>query len=816
MTESQKEWNESIRINAVEHADWPGEGTDIVLDIHDLPHASSNIEWWYCNGHLSDTKQQPYSVFASFFRTVDNYRSTSEHVCYLHALTWGLVDVTNKIYYTSSLLDHPSIARLLNGSELAEELDKHLYQAYTEVLTKGVLPRPDRISKKECSVDQEKFRLNYDENLFFKDDQGCYHLSCMDTDQQISFDLQMEPMKAVCRQGHEGVVNNGSNRESMFYYFIPRLKCQGQLTINGQVIDVQGHTWYDHEFGGCVKYNLRSAWADDPPIEKNSSFDERMDCAWYWFSIQLDNGYELTMSHIVTTTDHSTIDKFAVVVGPKNERTEFNTEGSFELKPLDTWISVRTASRYPTKWQLSIPAMKCELWLEATIYSQEFITILSRPAFWEGRMEVRGRMNGQFVQGQAFFECHGTNINILKSLDRFFKRISRIVLKNVAQLLPRTPTLDQAIDLVADQEHRCLVESLNLEIFAKTIIDPLRDITDRGGKAWRSYLCLLCIDCVGGDSRQFEHWLALPEIFHVGSLIVDDIQDQSEIRRGGPACHLIYGTAQAINAGTAAYFLPVHSLIEQTPALTMEKKLHIYETAFLTLRAAHIGQGLDIHGLDYLMDEAVETGDALALERAILCIHRLKSGVPAGCLARLGAIIGGGTKEHYDALEQYVQSIGVAFQIIDDVLNLRGFEKATKQRGEDLMAGKITFPVAKAMDQRCLSDPLQRKYVWETIQSKSTDIASIEALIDVLERCGSVDQSVLHAQGLVEEAWTQLDPCISNSFFKLILRAFGLYILERHYWSRLTIQSTDVVGSSLRLKETPCARVLISFAACVR
>ena len=781
MTENQEERGESIQFSAVEHADWPVEGTNIALDIHDLPHASSNIEWWYCNGHLFDTKHQPYSIFASFFRTVDNYRSTSEQIYHLHALTWGLVDVKNNTYYTSSLLEHPAIARFRNGSELSKELDKHLYQAYNEMLKKGVLPLPDRVCKKECWVDLTKLHLNYDENLFFKDEHGNYHLSCVDNAQKISFSLQMEPMRSVCRQGHDGVVKNGSNRELMFYYFIPRLKCQGQLTIDGQVVDVSGQTWYDHEFGGCIKYNLYPSSAEDQPNEKDSSLDELMDCGWYWFSVQLDNGYDLTVSHLVTAADHSTIDKFAVVVGPTNERTEFNDERRFELKPLDTWMSVRTACSYPTKWQLSIPEMNCELLLEATISSQEFITILSRPAFWEGRMEVSGRMNGECVKGHAFFECHGTNVKILKPLDLFFKRISRIVLKNIAQLLPSAPTVEQAIDLIADREHRCLVEPVNLAIFAKTIIAPLRDITDRGGKAWRSYLCLLCVDCVGGDSRQFEHWLALPEIFHVGSLIVDDIQDQSEIRRGGTACHLIYGTAQSINSGTAAYFLPVHSLIEQTPTLTTEQKLHIYETAFLTLRAAHVGQGLDIHGMDYLMDEVIDTGDSAALEQAILCIHRLKSGVPAGCLARLGAIIGGGTKEQYEALEQYVQSIGVAFQIIDDVLNMRGFEKDTKQRGEDLMAGKVTFPVARAMNSRCLSDPLQRKYVWETIQSKTVDIASIHTLIELLERCGSVNQSVVYAQQLVEDAWTKLDPFISNSFFKLILRAFGVYILERHY-----------------------------------
>ena len=213
----------------------------------------------------------------------------------------------------------------------------------------------------------------------------------------------------------------------------------------------------------------------------------------------------------------------------------------------------------------------------------------------------------------------------------------------------------------------------------------------------------------------------------------------------------------------------------------MDLKLQIYEATFLTLRAAHLGQALDIHGLDYLMDDAVASGDSSTLEQAVLSIHRFKSGVPAGCLARIGAIIGGATKEQYQALEQYVQSLGVAFQIVDDILNLRGFERGSKKRGEDLMVGKITFPVVAAMSKNCLTDPSERRHVWNTIRSKTTDVTAINALIDIFERCGAMTRSITHATTLVNEAWLALDPLIPDSFFKLILRAFGLHILERHY-----------------------------------
>merc|ERR1711968_41372 len=125
-----------------------------------------------------------------------------------------------------------------------------------------------------------------------------------------------------------------------------------------------------------------------------------------------------------------------------------------------------------------------------------------------------------------------------------------------------------------------------------------------------------------------------------------------------------------------------------------------------------------------MMDEVVETGNGQLLEDRVLGIHRLKTAVPAGSLAQMGALAGGGSEAQIQAVGHYYESIGVAFQIMDDVLNLRGLYKGkadlddekTLQRsesnsgntprkrrktlktiGEDIMAGKVTIPIAKAM-----------------------------------------------------------------------------------------------------------------------
>jgi geranylgeranyl pyrophosphate synthase len=268
----------------------------------------------------------------------------------------------------------------------------------------------------------------------------------------------------------------------------------------------------------------------------------------------------------------------------------------------------------------------------------------------------------------------------------------------------------------------------------------------------------------------------MPELLHTGSLIIDDVQDRSTIRRGGPSCHLLYGEAIAINAGCASYFLA--EVLIHGANLTDQEKLRLYALYFEALRAAHAGQAADIAGLGPLTSQVAESGDGHLLERRVLAIHRLKSAAPVRALAMLGATIGGGANEQIEAVGQFFEAIGLAFQIVDDTLNLRGFKNDLKSKGEDIAAGKVTFPIAKAMSRLPLNERLG---LWKTVSSKPTDPAVIAAVIEQLEDCGALEACELQARELVETAWQRLDPLLRDSRVKVILRAFGWYVLERSY-----------------------------------
>jgi len=387
---------------------------------------------------------------------------------------------------------------------------------------------------------------------------------------------------------------------------------------------------------------------------------------------------------------------------------------------------------------------------------------------------VRGTLGGREVTGLGYIERSG--FEPVKDLDQFFAAVGEEVRASVAALMPMEPTHAQVRELIAADDREQYMDGVDKQQIARSLFKPLREIADRGGKSWRSYAALACCDVVEGDSRKFVQWLAIPELMHVGSLIVDDVEDKSTVRRGGPAAHLIYGEPLAINSGTAGYFITQRLL--RTSEVSAHDKLRLYDLYFEAMRAGHAGQAIDLDGLEDQLERAVETGDSRELERAVCAKHRLKAAAPAAALARMGAVAGGGTDAQIDAVGRFFEALGLSFQIIDDVLNLRGFKNDLKARAEDISNGAITLPIAKALARLDLDG--RRKLV-ATLASHPTDPVIVSGVVEQLESIGAVQACADEARDLVEDAWRAADPLLPDTIPKVMLRAFGWYILERHY-----------------------------------
>ena len=760
-------------------ADWPEDGP-IDLSIHDLPHGSATTEWWYTNGHCVVEGNRRFSYFAAFFRKVQGYHPVTRAPRYAHSLTWAIHDVDGKrsafVSRVDSSAPREGLRRLQSGLGARDE---RLNRALTEILERGVVPKPDVVFDGKVSVSHQNLELEFAGDVFRKNRDGSYTLKLFDKQRAFGCELNIKPKKTPVRHGHNGLVR-GSEDESMFYYFIPRCEVTGTLTHKGTTRPlVQGQGWYDHEFGvGVVddpNPEAEAALGADEckklQLERRARWDARQ-VGWNWISAQLDDGSELTYYPEQYVYSGESAGDHALTIAPNGEVTHW--QGA-KLEPLEWWQSSQTFVEYPIRWRLQIPDAGLDLDVRASFKDQEVMTLIAKNSFYEGRVEVQGTRKGAAISGVGFVERSG--IGLTEDLDGFFEQVGKLVRRSVQELMPKEPSFDKAAYLLTSSDKLHYMEGVDVQQYARAHLHPIREIVDRGGKGWRSYAMNTCIDVVGGDSRDFVDWIAVPELMQTGSLIVDDVEDKSTVRRGGPAAHMIYGEPQAINSGTAAFFIGAPVL--RSGKLSDRQLVKLYEVYFDGLRAGHAGQALDLDGFLPLMQRAVEDASlGETLVSRVLGVHRLKTGAPAGCLARIGALAGGGSDEQIEALGRFFEDIGLAFQIVDDVLNLRGFKGNWKSYGEDVSHGKITLPIARGMVKL---DGSGRKWLFETLRKKPEDRETIGRVIDTLEESGAIEECAQQARSLVENGWAKVAPLVPDSIAKMMLRAFGWYVIERHY-----------------------------------
>jgi octaprenyl-diphosphate synthase len=279
---------------------------------------------------------------------------------------------------------------------------------------------------------------------------------------------------------------------------------------------------------------------------------------------------------------------------------------------------------------------------------------------------------------------------------------------------------------------------VSLEL-AASLTRPGWDLLKRGGKRWRPLLMVLAAECAGGKSggEAALHLTPLVEIPHNASLIHDDIEDNSDKRRGKPAVHVSYGTDTAINTGAFMYFLPLACLSAWNGK--PEIKGQIWAAWASHMRALHLGQAMDIAWhRDFNSLPLLDEYDRMC---------RLKT----GCLAALAAVLGvyagaeaagkPSLKEIAllaDVLGGAAEQLGVGFQILDDVKNLSTGIQG-KKRGDDIVEGKKSFPVLLYL-HRC---PEKREFAarcFAAARTAGVDAPEVNALISELEKTGVLDE----------------------------------------------------------------------------
>ncbi|RNF00425.1 putative polyprenyl synthase [Trypanosoma conorhini] len=598
-------------------------------------------------------------------------------------------------------------------------------------------------------IGEDRLYINYDDQCLLEGEgEGAerkYKLYLNNPMRNITVELEFFARTTPVLHGENGIVND------MFYYYYPSMNVEGKITFADSITHVKGDGWYDREYGGL----------------ENEIGRDALD-AWTWLSLRISDGSQLSL-----------FDIFDSETGKRKELLGVLTfDGTKEvchdiiLEEENWWTSLVTFIEYPLKFHIEVPAFQLSLDVHTSFNHQEVPTILVSGGFYEGRVTGGGCHKGAPVSVIGFYERKNLSTGGDPSVT--LKHVGKYVRKTLSNFYPLTASNEWVEKNVLGRY--CTGKGVVAQHVCDTLFLPVRSIIDRGGKAWRSLVLVSACNALSRDYFDCTKYIAITELLHVGSLIIDDIQDDSCVRRGGQTAHLEYGVPTAINAGTACYFMGVS--FAEIRSLPMEKANRVYELYFDVMKAGHAGQGLDIYGLHYLMPEAVRTGKSEAIEDALKAIHTYKTGAVAAATCRVACILCDATEEVTSAMEAFGLGLGLAFQIVDDALNAKGFEGDLKEAGEDIRDGKITYPVAKAMGRLELP---QRERIWNILQERTSDGEKITEVIKLLHSVNAIEDCLSDAQKLVDEKWSLLDPLIPDSMPKVMMRTFCLFLTRRSF-----------------------------------
>lgn len=254
---------------------------------------------------------------------------------------------------------------------------------------------------------------------------------------------------------------------------------------------------------------------------------------------------------------------------------------------------------------------------------------------------------------------------------------------------PETPAIFD-LDNYLQQQQILVEQTLDQSIAIarpEKIYEAMRYSLLAGGKRLRPILCLATCDLMGGTEAMAMPTACALEMIHTMSLIHDDLpaMDNDDFRRGQPTNHKVYGEDIAILAGDGLLAYAFEYVATQTKHVAPENIIQVVASLGRTVGAAGLvgGQVLDLES-EGKSDITAET---------LSFIHTHKTGALLEASVVCGAILANAQPEDIARLSQYAQNIGLAFQIIDDILDITATdEQLGKTAGKDLQAQKATYP----------------------------------------------------------------------------------------------------------------------------
>lgn len=312
------------------------------------------------------------------------------------------------------------------------------------------------------------------------------------------------------------------------------------------------------------------------------------------------------------------------------------------------------------------------------------------------------------------------------------------------------------------------------------LYEPLRDYPDRGGRGLRPSLCIAMARALGGGYGETTLAAAVSiELCHNAALIHDDIQDDSELRRGQSTLHQRIGTPLALNAGDALLLMSVRPLLDHAAQLGPQLSLQLVDEMERMCIESAEGQALDIGWRrDNVLD--IEAPDYLEMVLKKTCY--LSTILPL----RVGARLGARGPVDLDALTRLGFFMGAAFQIRDDMLNLVGDPvRYGKELHGDILEGKRTLMLIHLLQATAKKDPptYQRLTTLLGRSRAQRDNPGLVAWVrGLMDEAGSIEhahQIALGLAGAAQHEWARLSAALPDSREKRFIDALTTWVVER-------------------------------------
>ena len=296
---------------------------------------------------------------------------------------------------------------------------------------------------------------------------------------------------------------------------------------------------------------------------------------------------------------------------------------------------------------------------------------------------------------------------------------------------------------------------------APRIPEVTAHLVEAGGKRLRPLLTLASARMMGYEDAHHVHLAATVEFIHTATLLHDDVVDESRQRRGRPTANLLWDNKSSVLVGDYL-FARAFQLMVECGSLRI---LDILSNASATIAEGEVLQ--------------LSAASNLATDESVyLRVVRGKTAALFSAATEVGGVIAGAPEAEIDALRTYGDALGIAFQIVDDLLDYQGDAKATgKNVGDDFRERKLTLPVIKAV---AAADGEERAFWSRTIEKGRQDEGDLEHALTLLDRHGTLEATRADALGWIAQAKEALGALGSaDPAFREMLTDLADYVVER-------------------------------------